>query len=131
MPDATLPPESATPPMPQTEIDAGKTMALLSYIPIAFVGLIVAIISITQKTNAYSLYHAKQALTLYICWAAVALCCVPVCFICIGFPLLMAANLGGLVLCVLGIINSNGGQCKPLPILGKFADQWFGKIQKV
>ena len=65
MPDTTLPPEATPTPVSQADIDSGKTMAILSYIPIAFVGLIVAIISITQKNNAYSLYHAKQALTLY------------------------------------------------------------------
>ena len=106
-------------------------MAILSYIPIAFVGLIVAIVSISQKNNTYTLYHAKQALALYICWVVIVLCCLPLCFICIGFPLMMAANLAGLVLCILGLINSSGGQIKPLPVVGQFADKWFGKIQKV
>ena len=106
-------------------------MAILSYIPIAFVGLIVSIISITQKNNAYSLFHAKQALTLYIFAIAGGLICLPLCFVCIGFPLLIAVELGGLVLCIIGIINASGGQCKPLPVVGKFADKWFGKIQKV
>jgi uncharacterized membrane protein len=131
MPDTTMPPE-ATPPQPsQQEIDSGKTMAILSYIPIVFVGLIVAIVTVSQKNNAFSLYHAKQALTLYICWVVIALCCLPLFLICIGFPLIIATNVAGLVLCVLGIINSSGGQCKPLPVIGKFADKWFGKIQKV
>ena len=131
MPDTTLPPEATPTPVSQADIDSGKTMAILSYIPIAFVGLIVAIISITQKNNAYSLYHAKQALTLYICAIAGALVCLPLCLVCIGVPLLIAVELGGLVLCIIGIINASGGQCKPLPVIGKFADKWFGKIQKV
>jgi uncharacterized membrane protein len=131
MPDTTMPPEATPPQISQQEIDSGKTMAILSYIPIAFVGLIVAIVTVSQKNNSYALYHAKQALALYICWAVVALCCAPLIFVCIGFPLLIAANVAGLVLCVLGLINSSGGQMKPVPVVGQFADKWFGKIQKV
>jgi len=59
------------------------------------------------------------------------LVCLPLCFVCIGVPLLIAVELGGLVLCIIDIINASGGQCKPLPVIGKFADKWFGKIQKV
>src|SRR2546422_1986335 len=130
MPDATTPPESITPQLSQQEIESGKTMAILSYIPVALIGLIVALISISQKNNAYSLYHAKQALTLYICALGGALVCLPLCFLCIGIPLLIAVEVCAVVLCVLGIINSSSGQCKPLPLIGTFADKWFGKIQK-
>ena len=131
MTDATTPPQSTGPQLSKQEIDSGKTMAILSYIPIAFIGLIVAIISLSQKNNAFSLYHAKQALTLYICALVGALVCFPFCFICIGIPLLIAVQVAGLVLCVLGIMNASSGQCKPLPLIGQFADKWFGKIQKV
>jgi uncharacterized membrane protein len=130
MPDPTnVPPPSAPQTSPQ-EIDSGKTMAILAYIPIALVGLIVSIVCISNKNNAFSLYHAKQALTLYICWIVAALCCVPLFLICIGIPLLIAVQIAALVFCILGIINASSGQYKPLPITGKFADKWFGKIQK-
>jgi uncharacterized membrane protein len=130
MTDTAKPPEPATLQLSQQEIDSGKTMAILCYIPIALIGLIVAIVSISQKNNAFSLYHAKQALTLYICAVAGALVCLPLFFVCIGIPLMVAVQAAGLVLCILGIVNASGGQCKPLPVIGKFADMWFGKIQK-
>ena len=128
------PPQSPPPPpagMSQQEVDAGKTMAILSYIPVALIGLIVAIVCVSQKNNAYSLYHAKQALALYICAFVLELVCIPLLFICIGGPLLIIVGIGALVLCIMGIINASGGQCKPLPVVGGFADKWFGKIQKV
>jgi len=131
MTDATTPPPVTGPQLSQQEIDSGKTMAILAYIPIVFIGLIVSIVSISSKNNTFSLYHAKQALTLYICWIVVALCCLPLCFICIGFPLLVAANICGIILCILGIINASSGQCKPLPVTARFVDRFFGKIQKV
>ena len=131
MTDATTPPPSTGSQLSQQEIDSGKTMAILAYIPIALIGLIVSIISISSKNNAFALYHAKQALTLYICAAVAGLCCVPLFFICIGIPLLIAVEVGALVLCIMGIINASSNQCKPLPIIAKFVDKFFGKIQKV
>lgn len=132
MPDATTPPEVNPTGISQQEMESGKTMAILCYIPIAMVGLIVAIITVSQKNNGYSLYHAKQALTLYICALAVTLISVPLIFACgIGIITMWAAGLGSLVLCIMGIINASGGQCKPLPLIGQFVDKWFGKIQKV
>jgi uncharacterized membrane protein len=131
MTDATTPPPSTAPQLSQQEIDSGKTMAILAYIPIALIGLIVSIISISTKNNAYALYHAKQALTLYICAFVGALCCLPLIFICIGIPLLIALEVGALVLCIIGIINASSGKCKPLPVIAKFVDKLFGNIQKV
>ena len=130
MPDPTNVPPPAAPQPSQQEIDGGKTMAILAYIPIALIGLIVSIVCISTNNNAYSLYHAKQALTLYICWIVAALCCIPLFLICVGIPLLIAVQVAALVFCIIGIINASSGQCKPLPITGKFADKWFGKIQK-
>src|ERR1017187_6286826 len=103
MTDATTPPPETGSQLSQQEIDSGKTMAILSYIPIAFIGLIVSIVSISTKNNAFALYHAKQALTLYICWIVAVLCCIPLFLICIGFPLMMAVNVCGLVFCVIGL----------------------------
>jgi uncharacterized membrane protein len=130
MPDPIVPPPAPSAPIPQQEIDSGKTMAILSYIPIAMIGLIVSIICVAQKNNAFSLYHAKQALTLYICWIVAAFCCIPLCFVCIGIPLVIAVQIAGIVFCILGIMNSSSGQCKPLPLIGTFADKWFGGVQK-
>ena len=130
MPDVTTPPEATTPQIPQEEIDSGKTMAILAYIPVAMVGLIVSIISVSQKNNAFALYHAKQALTVYICALAGALVLLPLCFICIGVPLIIAVQVCGLVLCILGIVNASGGQCKPLPLIAPLVEKFFGKIKK-
>jgi uncharacterized membrane protein len=107
-------------------------MAILSYLPVGPIGLIVAIVCVAQKNNAFSLYHAKQALTLYICAVALYIISVPLILaLCLGYLLMLATGVTALVLCILGIINANGGQCKPLPLVGQFADKWFGKIQKV
>ncbi len=130
MPDATTPPVSPQPQLSQQEIDSGKTMAILSYIPIALIGLVVSIVCISSKNNAYALFHAKQALALYICEIIAILICLPLCLLCIGFPLIMVVVVGTLVLWIVGIVNACSGVCKPLPVTGKFAEKWFGKVQK-
>lgn len=131
MTDATPTPETAGSQIPQSEVDSGRMMAILSYIPVAMIGLIVAIIVVVQKNNAFSLYHGKQALTLFIISFICNLICLPLFFICIGIPLLIAVGVASLVLCIIGIINASSGQCKPLPMIGGLAEKWFGGIQKV
>jgi uncharacterized membrane protein len=136
MPDETNTPPPVPPAVPPptstpAEIESGKMMAILSYLPVGPVGLIIAIINVVQKNNAFALYHAKQALTLYIFALGLYIISIPLMFICIGIPLMIAAGVGGLVFCILGIMNANSAQYKPLPYIGQFADKWFGKIQKV
>lgn len=121
--DPTLPPDSTTPQLSLQEIESGKTMAILGYIPIALLGPIVCIISVSQKSNAFAVYHARQALAIYISWIVLGLCCVPLMFICIGFPLLIAVNVCGLAFCVIGIVNASGGHCRRLPAIGSLADK--------
>jgi uncharacterized membrane protein len=136
MPEPTTPPPAAPLPPPpfvsQEEILSGKTMAILSYLPVGPIGLIVSIICVAQKNNAFSLYHAKQALTLYICATALYLISIPLIFaLCLGYLLMMATGVTALVFCILGIMNANKGECKPLPLIQPAVEKMFGNIKKV
>ena len=66
----SVPPPVDSAQSPSQEIENGKVMAILSYIPI--VGLIVSIVSLATKDNTFALYHAKQALTVWIIWIVVS-----------------------------------------------------------
>lgn len=126
-------PSAVTPPTPALdpkEIEAGKMMAILSYLPVGPVGLIVAIVNIAQKNNAFALYHAKQALTLYLLCIGAYVLCIPLLFVCIGAPLLGLLGVAALIFCILGIVNASAGECKPLPLIGPLAEKWFASIQK-
>ena len=120
------------------DIEPGKTMAILCYIPVAMVGLIVSIICVVQANNAYSLYHAKQSLALAIVGVAAGLLYIPIGIACAFipflllflFPLAIIIGIAFLVLMIIGIINAAGGKYKPLPLVGGLADKFFGKIQK-
>jgi uncharacterized membrane protein len=121
-------PEVRSSEISQEEINSGKVMAILAYIPFFFIGLIIAIVSIATKNNAYSLYHAKQALVLYIIGACMmVILIIPF----IGWAVFFLWGIFALVLLVLGIINASSGQCKPLPLIGGFGEKWFSSIQKV
>jgi len=128
-PGSSQPPAPAPEPAPQqpaSDVESGKVMAVLCYIPIAAVGLIVSIVCLATKNNAFSLYHAKQALTLFI---AVLVCflfwCIPI----LGWIVGALAGLAGLVFMILGIVNAAQGKYAPLPLIGQFADKMFGGIQ--
>jgi uncharacterized membrane protein len=138
----------------QKEIDDGKVLAALCYIPILFVGLICSIIMLVMRNNSFSLHHAKQALTLFIVFFILAIPMWILMFIimmigggmgasgngaasagggiiaCFGPLLWLAFALTGLVLCILGLVNALQGKMKPLPIIGGFANKIFGSIQK-
>ena len=136
-----MPDPSAPPPIPPTawpaqlsqeEIDGGKVMAILSYIPV--VGVIVSIVALAIRDNAFSLYHAKQALLIWII-VFVASYTVGVFhfFYVFGSMIRLLAgvcDVFGLVAIIIGLINSSAGQCKPLPLVGVWAEQWFASIRK-
>lgn len=127
MADAPQPSPQPTPTptpdaQPASDIESGKVMAILCYIPIAFVGLIVSLVCIAQRNNAFSLYHAKQALTVMIASLILSvLWCVPF--------LNMILGIGILVLLILGLVNAVQGKYAPVPLVGQFADKMFGSIQ--
>lgn len=121
MADATGSPQPSAPaPQPSSEVESGKVLAALCYVP--YIGLVVSIICLVQKNNAFTLFHAKQALTLYI---AVLLSFVIVCLV----PLWLILQAVFLVFWVLGLVNAIQGKYAPLPVIGQFADKLFGSIQ--
>ncbi len=121
--DASEPAEpAAAPGMDPAEIEAGKLLAILGYI----IG-IVCIIPLIQKDNAFSLYHAKQVLLLII--AGVLLSVINV-IPCLGQVVWALGSLALLVLGIMGLINAIKGKAEPVPLIGKYAEEWFKGIKK-
>ena len=119
------------------EIEDGKAMAILCY-ALNFAHLPFWIVPLVMRDNEFSLYHAKQCLTVFLVMAGSAivggLVCFVLAFACIGFllmPLLILALAGGgITLNIIGLINTSKGECKPLPVIGGLAESWFGGIRK-
>jgi uncharacterized membrane protein len=91
------------------DVNANKWIGVLAYI-IFFLPLLAA------KESRFAMYHANQGLVLLILTIAcnIVLGIIPI----IGWILLPLANLGTLVLAILGIIQAANGQVKPLPLIG-------------
>lgn len=51
--------------------------------------------------------------------------------ICIGVIILLGGMIFLLVLNVMGLINAINGKQEPLPIIGRYAEDWFKGITKV
>lgn len=123
------------PPMDAKEIEEGKVLAILGYI----IG-IVAIVVLILRNNNFSLYHAKQWLILLIAafavWIPLAIVTVLATVIapkaagCVMMAIYPVVWLGIIALAIMGVINAAQGQCKPLPLIGQYAETWFKGIRK-
>ncbi len=113
------------------DVESGKLMAVLCYLPISPVNLVVSIICIVQKNNAFSLYHAKQSLALMIVGViAMAISAALIC-VAIGAILYPIVAVAFLVLTILGLVNAASGKYKPLPLVDGIAEKLFGNVRKV
>ncbi len=113
------------------DVESGKLMAVLCYLPVSPVNLIISIVCLVQKNNAFSLYHAKQSLALLIVTViAMAISLALVCVV-VGLFLYPIVAIAFLVLTILGIVNAASGKYKPLPLIDGLAAKMFGGIRKV
>ena len=104
------------------EVEKGKLFAILGYI----IGIL-CIVPLIQKDNAFSLYHAKQVLLLILAGIALSfLNVIP----CLGQIVWGLGTLFLFVLDIIGLINAIKGEAKPVPLIGKYAEEWFKGIQK-
>lgn len=100
-----------------SDAQAGRLFATLSYVVPFFL-----ILPLVQRTNAFALYHAKQALTLFAAALAagialtIVLMVVPVAIVGTLLSLAMAAVcIGGMIF---GALAAWGLKEQPLPLIG-------------
>lgn len=114
--------------MPADVVQKGKLFALLSY-ACNFVGLPFWIVPLAMRDNAFSLYHAKQCFVAFIIGVGIGLISIPLtALFCIGFVTAGAAVVFMLVCNIIGLINVSNGHAKPLPIIGRWGEDWFNGI---
>ena len=93
--------------------DNAKLVAILSYITI--IGWIIALILHQNNKTALGGFHLRQALLLMI--AAVILSWIPMIGMILGIVVF--------VFWILGLVSAIHGKQKELPLIGKYAQQWF------
>lgn len=131
MPDPVTPIASTSLDKDPSDIESGKMLAVLSYLPVSPVNLIISIVCLVQKNNAFSLYHAKQSMALSICMVVAMIVSLALICVVVGLFLYPVVLLGYFVIAIIGIVNAAGGKYKPLPLVGGIADKLFGGIHKV
>jgi uncharacterized membrane protein len=124
----TSTPEPAAPAPDTQDIENGKTFAILCYV-LSFIGLPFFIVPLIQQNNGFALFHAKQVMLLWLAGIALGIAGV-LTLICIGPIVAILGVIGLLVLSIVGLVSALKGETKPVPLIGKFAEEWFKGIQK-
>ncbi len=100
----------------QTDIDANKVMAVLSYL-----GFLVIIPILAAKESKFAQFHANQGLVLFIAEVAFGIV-VRI----LGMIIPILGTILGLlwivftILSILGIVNAAQGTAKELPVIGSY-----------
>jgi uncharacterized membrane protein len=112
------------------EIEEGKVFAILSYV-LGFAGIPFFLVPLIMRNNTFSLYHSKQCLMLWLVAMAGGMISGILTLVCIGLITGIALGIFIFVVDIMGLINAMNGVMKPLPLIGKYADDWFKGIVKV
>ena len=121
---------TAVQPMDPKEIEDGKPFAILSY-ALNFVGLPFFLVPLIMRNNEFSLYHAKQNLMLWLVGIVGGVISGVLIALCVGLLLFPLLTIFLLVLNIIGLINAIKGEAKPLPVIGKWGEDWFKGLRKV
>ncbi|OQA29426.1 MAG: Chloroplast import component protein (Tic20) [Verrucomicrobia bacterium ADurb.Bin345] len=116
-------------PLPK-DVEEGRTFAILSY-ALSFISIPFFLVPLIMRNNEFSLYHAKQCLMIWLAGIVVGMVGSLLMVVCVGVILLPAGMIFLLVLAVMGLINAVKGEQKPIPVIGKYAEDWFKGISKV
>ena len=69
-----------------------------------------------RRESAYAAENAREALNFHISVILYALCCIPLTFILIGVPLLIAIGIATLVLAIIAAVKAANGECYRYPL---------------
>ena len=113
------------------EVEEGRTFAILSY-ALGLIGVPFFLVPLIMRNNEFPHTTPSSVSMLALCGMAVGLVgtiLTPV--FCIGIILWIAGSVFILVLDIMGLVNAVKGEQKPLPVIGKYADDWFKGLKKV
>jgi uncharacterized membrane protein len=85
-----------------------------------------------MRDNDFSLYHAKQCMMIWIAGLAGGMISsLLIAVFCLGILTGIALGIFIIVITIMGLTNATKGIMKPLPLIGKYSDEWFKGISKV
>ena len=94
------------------EIQQGKTMAIVAYL-IFFIPLLMD----DMRKNKFVMFHTEQSIANFILAIVISI---------LGSITCVGLFLGFVpfVFCIIGILNANNGEVKPLPIIGIYGEKF-------
>jgi uncharacterized Tic20 family protein len=75
---------------------------------------------VMRTDDPYVTHHAREALNFHLSLLVYAICCVPLCFIVIGFPLLGAVALTGIICSIIAAVKASKGTYYQYPMTIRF-----------
>jgi len=69
-----------------------------------------------RKESAYVAENAREALNFHISVLIYGICCIPLVFVFIGVPLLIALAIGSLVFAIIAAVKASDGECYRYPL---------------
>jgi uncharacterized Tic20 family protein len=79
------------------------------------------IVYLVMRTDSpYTTHHAREALNFHLSLLLYALVCIPLCFILVGIPLLIAIGITGIVCSIVAAIKASNGVYYQYPISIRF-----------
>lgn len=98
---------------------SGKTAAIVSYLTI--VGCLIAITMNMEPKNTFARFHIRQAFGIHILFHALAILLTYTGLAYLSIPIYLFY----LVIWFFGFLQVLNETTKPLPVLGKYFQQWF------
>lgn len=112
-----------TEPVYNAETAGDKTIAIVAYLTL--IGLIIAFVMNQDKKDPFGAYHIRQSLG--ICITGLVLGIINVIPL-LGWIISILGSIFLIVLWVMGLINAINGKKAPVPVLGKYFEEWFKGI---
>jgi uncharacterized protein len=124
IPPAAQPPVAQPPAVPQATNDRlWSVLCHLSYFfgfaLLSFLFPLVVYL-VTRTDSPFVTHHAKEALNFHLSILLYAVCCIPLLFLVIGIPLLIAVGLTGLVCSIVAAVKASEGVYYQYPITIRF-----------
>ncbi len=118
-----IPPADASPARPSAHDRLWSVLCHLSYFfgiaVLSFVFPLVVYL-VMRDDSPYVTYHAREALNFHLSLVLYAICCIPLCFILVGIPLLIALGVTGLVCAIVAAVKASDGIYYRYPITIRF-----------
>ena len=100
-----------------------KTIAVIAYLTV--IGLVIAFILNNENKNTFATYHIKQSLGLTVISLGLFIVgMLPI----LGWIISFLGSIFLLVLWIIGLVNAINNNTKPVPILGKYFEDWFKNV---